>query len=126
MTDKEKTTQTTQTLYGGVTEAMLAGWKEKYHDKLCVITVVHPITNNTLGCYLRPMGRNEISIATSFSQNKQLVEGGEVILESCWLGGDEVLRQQNTDVFDQQAAASAAMASWKNYPRFEGKAVKNG
>lgn len=122
----ENETTTTTALYGGVSESQLKEWNDKYHNKLCVITVQHPVTGNALGCYLKPMGRNEIAIATSYQAEKKLVEGGEIILENCWLGGDAVLRNPSGDVFDEQAATSAALASWKNFPKLESKAVKNG
>ncbi len=112
--------------YGGVTEEQYNRWKDEYSGKVLEISVIHPTTNKTLGCYLKPMGRNEISQATMFQANKHMLEGGEVILENCWLGGDAVLRNPGANVFDQQAAAAAAMRAWSNFTIAEAKAIKNG
>jgi hypothetical protein len=112
--------------FGGVTAEQYQQWADQFHGKILDITVIHPISKQQLGCYLKPMGRNELSMALTFQTNKQLLEGGEVILENCWLGGNEKLRNPGTDVFDQQAASAAAMQAWKNLTLAEAKAIKNG
>lgn len=68
-------------------QEQIEGWKKK-HGK------VYQITVEDKTCYLRKPDRNTLAYAISASQQNPL-EFGEVILNNCWLAGDEEIRTED-------------------------------
>ncbi len=75
---------------GVVPKTQIEAWKKKY-GKVTQISVKVSEDDTAIG-YLRKPNRDHKAIALSlFNQNKVL-ETGEFLLQNCWLGGDERLK----------------------------------
>lgn len=80
---------------GKATEAQLTEWKAKYEKDgpIKVIELVVSPTEVSYG-YLKPADSDRMIVAKAMSlhhQNK-ILEVGEFILNNCWIGGDERMR----------------------------------
>lgn len=75
---------------GQATAKDIADWKKKYGD-------IFEIGTAEKVCYLKKPGRNELSMA-SVVAGEDPYKWNEVILENCWLGGDEEIKS-NDDLF---------------------------
>lgn len=86
---------------GEVPDSQLKEWKRKY-GKIHEISVEVSDGNTAVG-YLKPPTRDHKAIALSmFNQNK-ILETGEFLVQNCWLGGDERLKNR------EEVAESAAI-----------------
>lgn len=79
----------------------IAAWKRKY-DSVHKITIVVSEGDKAVG-YLRSPNRDHKAIALSLYQQNKPLETGEFLLQNCWLGGDERLKD------DEKIADSAAI-----------------
>lgn len=66
------------------TKEQIKAWKEAHGD-------VYQITVDGRSCYLRKPKRKELSYASMAGKNDPL-KFNEVILNQCWLGGDEEIK----------------------------------
>lgn len=67
-----------------VSQEQIQEWKAKYGD-------VFKITSGDKVCFLRAPKRKELSYASLAGKDDPLAFN-EVILKSCWLGGDEEIK----------------------------------
>jgi hypothetical protein len=74
-----------------VTPEQIAEWKKKYGD-------IFQISVDEHSCYLRRPNRKELSYAAVAGKNDPL-KYNENILKSCWLGGDEEIRDDDVLFF---------------------------
>lgn len=75
---------------GVVPKTQLESWKKKY-KKVHKITVEVAEGDKAIG-YLRNPSRDHKAIALSLYQQNKPLETGEFLLQNCWLGGDERLK----------------------------------
>jgi hypothetical protein len=75
---------------GIVPKTQIEAWKKKY-NKVHKITVELPKGEKAIG-YLRSPNRDHKAIALSLYQQNKPLETGEFLLQNCWLGGDERLK----------------------------------
>lgn len=66
------------------TAGQVGEWKEKHGD-------VYEVTIDGYVCYLRKPNRKELSYASTAGRNDPL-KFNEVILNQCWLDGDEEIK----------------------------------
>ena len=94
---------------GIVSKEQLQAWKKK-HGKVHEITV--KVTENDIAVgYLRKPTRDHKAIAlSSFAQNK-ILETGEFLLQNCWLGGDDRLRDAE-DIADSAAVQANSIVNF--------------
>lgn len=97
---------TNQKLDGGVTQAEIDKWK-KSHGTVNQIDILYD--GHTYTCYLKKPDRNTVSFAMSKESADRILESGEIILENCWLGGDESIKE-NDDIW--MAAAMRARTTF--------------
>lgn len=79
------------TLIGEVDQTQIDAWK-KLHGKVYTYKCDGRI------CYLKPVGRDAYSLATSKISTSP-AKYNETIIEQCWLGGDDTLRTQDNYYF---------------------------
>ena len=77
-----------ETLTGQATDAQIKEWKEK-HGKVFFIKV-----QGSIG-YLKKPSRKALSYASVAGQ-KDPLKFNEVLLNDCWLGGDETIKTDDT------------------------------
>lgn len=65
-------------------ETKIAEWKKKHGD-------VFLYTADSKACYLKKPDRKTLSAAAAIGQNDPL-KYNEILLNNCWLGGDEEIR----------------------------------
>lgn len=88
---------------GDVPDDQLKEWKRKF-GKIHEISVEVTEGETAVG-YLKPPTRDHKAIALSmFNQNK-ILETGEFLIQNCWLGGDDRLR--NREEVSEAAAIQA-------------------
>jgi hypothetical protein len=75
---------------GIVPKTQIEAWKKKY-NKVHKITVELPKGEKAIG-YLRSPNRDHKAIALSLYQQNKPLETGEFLLQNCWLGGDDRLK----------------------------------
>jgi hypothetical protein len=68
-----------------VSQSQIDEWKKKFG------TIYELESEGHFG-YVRSPGRNELSYATTASKGNDPMQFNEAILNSCWLGGDEILK----------------------------------
>lgn len=73
------------------TPAQITAWKSAYKT-------VHKLTVEDKVAYLRNPDRRTLSAAMTKIAKGDIVGGSEVILENCWLGGDEEIKNDD-DLF---------------------------
>ena len=76
-------------LKGEVSKEQIQEWKKKYGD-------VYKFSNDSGVCYLRRVDRTTMAFAQISSAGNP-IRFNEIILENCWLGGDE--RFKTDDAF---------------------------
>lgn len=74
-------------LKGQATKEQIAEWKEKHGE-------VYQVTAEDKVGYIRAPKRQEVSLAMSYAATSPL-KMTEVILQSCWLGGANELRDND-------------------------------
>ncbi len=74
-------------LKGQATKEQIAEWKEKYGD-------IFQVTGDGKVGYIRAPRRAEVSLAMSYAATSPL-KMTEVILQNCWLGGADELRDND-------------------------------
>ena len=78
-----------------VTPTQIAQWKKEHGDdnilKLTIIPAQKDTKLNPAVCYVRKPTLTEMIMAEQTGQNSILQEG-EVLLQSCWLAGDEIIK----------------------------------
>jgi hypothetical protein len=92
---------------GIVTDAQLKEWKDKYNkngQKVQKISVEVSEGDTAVG-YLKPPTRDHKAIALTSFNNGKILETGEFLIQNCWLGGDE--RIKNNPVVNEAAAVQA-------------------
>ncbi len=77
-----------KTLVGQATPKQIEAWKKQYGD-IFAVTVDGGI------CYLKKPSRKALGYASFASKNNPL-NFNEVILNDCWLGGDESIRTEDS------------------------------
>lgn len=83
--------QLNETLKQGIVpKTQIEGWKKKY-NKVHKITVEVSEDDTAIG-YLRSPSRDHKAIALSLYQQNKPLETGEFLLQNCWLGGDDRLK----------------------------------
>ena len=80
-----------KTLLGQATPEQIAQWKEQY-GKVFSYEVDGRI------CYLRPVDRNTYALAAS-KVTTSPAKFNEILVEKCWLGGDEEIRKNDEYYF---------------------------
>ena len=95
---------------------VIEGWK-KEHGEVHEISVVDK-NGNVLKGYIKEPNRHVISMAMSLYSSKKMLEAGETILDSCWLGGDERLRTE------EKPRIAAAMQAQNAVEMLESSMVK--
>lgn len=75
---------------GVVPKSEIEIWKKKY-NKVHKITVEVSEDDTAIG-YLRSPSRDHKAIALSLYQQNKPLETGEFLLQNCWLGGDDRLK----------------------------------
>jgi len=78
----------TEILKGQATDDEIKAWKEK-HGKVHFIKVLNSI------CYLKKPSRKALSYA-SVAGEKDPLKFNEIMLNDCWLGGDEDIKKDDT------------------------------
>lgn len=80
-----------------------------------VIEVEHE--DKTLKCYLKPISRQTMEIVLGLtmavSGPPQYIRAGEVILNACWVGGDDEIRK-NDDLLVPAAMQAYRLVEVKN------------
>lgn len=76
----------------------IAQWKEKYGE-------VTEVTIEDKTCYLRKPDRSTLSMAATLGKSDP-IKYSEIMLERCWLGGDEEIK--TVDEYFFAAAAKVA------------------
>lgn len=95
-------------LYGGVTAEQWLQWKKVYGE---VTTIeVNSKTLGWVGCYIKPMDRSTLGAVLMHMDNKMKDMAGETALQSCWLGGDEFLRNPRTQPEEMASVAAGLKA----------------
>jgi hypothetical protein len=72
------------TLSGAATAEQIAAWKRLYGD-------VFQITVEDKVCYLKRPDRATMSACSTFAEKDEM-RLNEVLIENCWLGGDEEVK----------------------------------
>lgn len=92
---------------GTVTPEQLKAWKDKYNkngQKVQKISVEVAEGDTAVG-YLKPPTRDHKAIALTSFNNGKILETGEFLIQNCWLGGDE--RIKNNPAVNEAAAVQA-------------------
>ncbi|MCM1035538.1 MAG: hypothetical protein NC038_05520 [Paludibacter sp.] len=76
-----------------VTKEQIAEWKAKY-GQVSRITVKDP-ENGDKVCYLKLPSRKALGYATQAAKDNPM-KFNEVILQDCWLGGDDEIKTNDT------------------------------
>ncbi|MDN3621346.1 hypothetical protein QWY81_17900 [Polaribacter undariae] len=97
---------------GNVSKAQLEAWKKKY-GKVFKISVKVSEKDTAIG-YLRTPNRDHKAIGLSLYHQNKILETGEFLLQNCWLGGDDRLKD------DEKVADSAAIQANKIVNFLEG------
>ena len=69
------------------TKQQISEWKKKFGD-------VNEVTVEDKCCYLKPITRTVISLATHNAQSDSMAFA-ETVLENCWLAGDEEIKNDD-------------------------------
>lgn len=77
-----------KTLVGQATPEQIEAWKRE-HGEVFAIEVDGRV------CYLKKPGRKDLSYA-SFAGKNDPLKFNEVIINNCWLGGDDAIRTDDT------------------------------
>lgn len=96
-------TKNTAKLAGGITQAQLDQWK-KEHEEIHVITVEVSKKDKAVG-YLRPLQRHEYGLALQAYNKKSPIAAAELVLNNCWLGGDERIMKEDKVYISAATAA---------------------
>jgi hypothetical protein len=78
-------------LIGKASDAQIAIYKEKYGE-------VFEVVIEDSVCYLKKPDRKTLSFATSFG-DKDPMKFNEVMLENCWIAGDERIKTDDEYFF---------------------------
>lgn len=78
-------------LSGQTSEEQLKKWKEKFGE-------VFEVSVGEKICYLKKADRNIMRAALPFLE-KDRIKYMELIIENCWLGGDETMKTNDDDFF---------------------------
>lgn len=103
MAKGSKTTPQTKPAYEDVTPEMIAEWKEK-HQVPRISEVEFPIFNNEpeegdARFFIFPPPRHVIEAAAIHVKNDRIKQANNLLVNTCALGGDMELVNQNNDVF---------------------------
>jgi len=71
-----------------ITKEQIAVWKKSH-------PIIYKISVDGHSCYLKPPTRQTLSFATMAAKESPL-KFNEVILEHCWLGGDDIIKTDDT------------------------------
>ncbi len=74
-----------------VTEAQIKEWKVKFGD-------IFEIEVEDKKAYLKKPDRKVVSMVQSLGEGN-VVKGAELLIDACWLGGDEEIRTQDDYFF---------------------------
>ena len=85
----------------GITQDQIDSWKKEYRE-VYVFEVEDERSGQILKCYMRKADRKTLSAAQAVGA-KDLARFNEIIINGCWLGGDEQVRE---DEYFFQALAS--------------------
>lgn len=80
------------TLSGQATQEQIEQWKQK-HGEIFQVVVEDKV------CYLRKPTRAIISATTAVASQSGGIKSNEVLLNSCWLGGDEAIKTDDAYFF---------------------------
>lgn len=97
MTQKRQakpTQQQEELLPGGISQAQLGQWKNRWGNVFLVEVPMDDEGNQKAAAYFKKPGIDVISAAARFMESDPL-KGANVIFESCWLGGDEVIKEDD-------------------------------
>lgn len=72
----------------GVTDAEIQKWKQEHGE-------VYHYEVDGYHAYLKPADRKTISHANAMGENDD-VKFNEILLDDCWLGGDEIIKQNDS------------------------------
>lgn len=75
-----------------ITEAQIKKWKAKYGDVFAISVKLNNKEKAT-GYFKKP-DLNIIAAAAKFAETDP-IKSGTVMLENCWLGGDEIIKQDD-------------------------------
>ncbi|MDY3512960.1 hypothetical protein JSO59_001320 [Riemerella anatipestifer] len=78
-----------------VTQEQINEWKQK-HGEIFKITVEDKV------CYLKSPDRKIMGLATSMGANEP-IKFNEMVLNQCWLGGDEEIKTNDAYFFGASA-----------------------
>jgi len=78
-------------LKGQATEEQIQEWKRKYGD-------IYSIETGDSVCYLRKPDRTTLKAVSAVGLNDP-VRSNEVLLENCWLGGDDTIKTDDEKFF---------------------------
>ena len=84
-----------QELKGAVNEQQIAQWKAQHKD-------VYQIEVDGSVCYLKKPDRATMKAITSIGMSDP-IRSNEVLLENCWLGGDENIKTDDEKFFGVSA-----------------------
>lgn len=77
------------------TPTQIAQWKKEYGDDNILKLTINPAQKDTklnpAVCFVRKPTLTEMIMAEQTGQNSILQEG-EILLQACWLGGDEIIK----------------------------------
>jgi hypothetical protein len=73
------------------TEEQITKWKYQHGD-------VHEVVIDDCICYLKKPDRKTLSLATTLGQHDPM-KFNEVILENCWIDGDDKIKTDNEYFF---------------------------
>lgn len=80
-----------KTLIGQATEEQLAHWKALHRD-------IYQIEVDGSVCYLKKPDRTTMKAVASVGTNDP-IRANEILLENCWLGGDETIKTDDEKFF---------------------------
>lgn len=78
-------------LKGQATEEQIQEWKRKYGD-------VYSIETGDSVCYVQKPDRSTMKAIAAVGMNDP-IRSNEVMLENCWLGGDESIKTDDAKFF---------------------------
>lgn len=85
------------TLPGGVTQAQISQWKQRWGSVTQITVSLDDAGNKATGYFKKP-GLDTISAASPKMENDP-IGAGKIVFENCWLGGDEIIKTNDEALF---------------------------
>lgn len=103
-------------LGGGITQAELDGWKEKYKE-VSIVTVKLNANESLTGYFKKPT-REILAYVTNLASDKQVFEAREFLATNTFIGGDKSI------LTNEDAAIAAQIKLWASFNFLQAEATK--